>query len=560
MRTEVRANVAALTALGSLAALVAFSSCSTPRTAPAAATPSGALLDDAGEYHRAITTRSRDTQRLFDQGLLLCYGFDHEEATRLFQRAAELDPSCAIAHWGSALAAGPNINNPAMDEARSRAAFGSLAQARALAANASPIERALIEALSQRYAWPPPADRRALDAAYAAAMRDVARAHPTDDDVQTLFAESLMDLRPWDLWTKEGQPQPETPEIVATLEAVLARTPDHPGATHYLIHSLEASPHPERALPAADRLRHRVPGASHLVHMPAHIDIRVGHYQEAIEANRRATRVDQQRVARVGRGGFYAMYRAHHYHFLMWAAMFDGQSEVALRAARDVVRELPLEVVRGMPEFVEGFHSSPYHVLVRFGRWEEVLAEPEPAADLHGTTAARHYARALALSALGRIDEAERERGALEAACARVPETYLMGNNAMRTILDVARPMVEGELEYRRGNHERAFALLREAVARDDALRYDEPWGWVQPARHALGALLLEQGRVADAEAVYRTDLELHPHNGWSLHGLAECLRRRGEGGEAAEVEARFRAAWQRADVALRASCFCRRG
>lgn len=513
---------------------------------------------ELGQFQREVTTSSAEAQRWFDQGLVLCFGFDQEVARLAFAKAAEADPDCAMAHWGHAYAFGPHINNPAMDDESSRIAHASAQRALELAGSASPVERALVEALTKRYVWPAPSDRAELDRAYAAAMREVWHKFPEDDDVGALFAEALMDLRPWDLWSAEGEPRPETPEVIATLETVLARTPDHPGALHYYIHTMEASPTPEKAVPAADRLRARVPGASHLVHMPSHIDIRVGRYAEAVAANARATSVDRRRVERHGAGGFYVIYRAHNYHFLMWSAMFDGQRAVALKAARDVVVELPAEAVAAMPQFIEGFLGSPYHVMVRFGMWEELLREPQPAAELLATTAMWHYGRTLAFAALGRVEEAEREQALFEAAKGRVPAHYTMGNNGVAAILDVASAMLAGEVAYRRGNFDAAFEHLREAVRRDDALRYDEPWGWVQPARHALGALLLEQGRLDEAEAVYRRDLERHPGNGWSLHGLAECQRRTGRTVEAAATDALFRSAWKRSDIPLHASCFCR--
>lgn len=535
-------------------ALVVLTGCTA-----AAQDPDAWSRAELGNFHRAISTRVPAAQRWFDQGLVMCYGFDQEVARTSFARAAGADSACAMVYWGQAYAYGPHINNPAMDEESSRIAHQAATRALKFAAGASPVERDLITALNTRYAWPPPPDRHELDVAYADAMRAVWRAHPGDDDVGVLFAEALMDLRPWDLWSAEGEPRPETHEVIDVLERVLARTPDHPGATHYYVHTMEASKEPQRALAAANHLRNRVPGASHLVHMPSHIDIRVGRYAEAIAANQRATVVDQRRIERAGAGGFYAIYRAHNFHFLMWAAMFDGQRAVALKAARDVVAQIPRDVVRSMPEFVEGFLGSPYHVMVRFGMWDELLAEPEPTADLHGTTAMWRYGRTLALASLGRVDEAVAERDRFEAACVAVPENYTMGNNSVRTLLDIAREMVAGEVEYRRGNLDVAFEHLREAVRRDDALRYDEPWGWLQPARHALGALLLEQGRLAEAEQVYRRDLERHPDNGWSLHGLAECLRRTNHAAEAAQVETRFTTAWSRSDIKIGASCFCRR-
>lgn len=545
------------------------------------------LFEGLGSYRRPVRTSSAEARRYFDQGWILYQAFNHAEARRSFERAAELDPGFVMAWWGVALSHGPHINNMSMDEESSRAAHEAVEKAASLAggagggadgggaagrevgpgsgdsrqaADVDGVEAALVRALARRYAWPPPEDRRALDEAYAEAMRGVHERFPEDPDVAVLFAESLMDLRPWDLWSPDGEPRPETPEIVAVLEKVLSARPDHPLANHLYIHAVEASPHPEKGLPAADRLRDLVPGAAHLVHMPSHIDIRLGRYAEAVEANERAIAADLRYLALVDRRGLYSMYRAHNYHFLVYAAMFRGQSEAALRRAWEIRDVLPREEVLALPDVLEGFLATPYHVLVRFGRWEDILALPAPERDYPVTTAFWRYARGLALSALGRVEEASVEASAFERAALVVPETATIGNNPARVVIDVGRAMLAGELEYRRGDRERAFDLLREAVRRDAALRYDEPWGWMQPAAHALGALLLEQGRVAEAERVYREDLERHPGNGWSLHGLAECLRLRGDAAAAAEAEARLAKAWEAADVPLRASCLCRTG
>ena len=518
------------------------------------------LLRELGGDHLTVSTRSGEAQAYFDQGMTLYWGFDHEEARRSFTRASELDPGLAMAYFGLALAVGPHINNPTMDEERDRAAHAALGEANARIASTSPLEHALIDALTARYAWPPPADRRPLDEAYAAALRGVWQAFPGNTEAGALYAEALMDLRPWDLWTKDGKAQPETPEILAVIERVLTLDPLHVGANHLAIHAWEMSPTPEKALPSADRLRKLVPGAAHLVHMPAHIDMRLGHYDEAVRANEAAIVAARARVERTGAGGFYAIYRAHNYHFLVYAAQFDGRYELALDNARALVHELPAEAIAAMPEFLEGFLATPLHVLVRFGKWDAILAEPEPPATQLTTRAFWHYARGLAFSASGRIDEAAAEQQRFESAVAAVPANYTMGNNATHTVLDIGRAMLAGELAYRRGEHEAAFARLRDAVAQDEALKYDEPWAWFQPPAHALGALLLEQGRAADAEAVYRRDLERHPQNGWALNGLAECQRALGRASEAAATEASFRERWKRADVSIQASCFCRTG
>jgi tetratricopeptide (TPR) repeat protein len=510
-------------------------------------------------FHRKVATESAAAQAWFDRGLLACYGFNHDEAIRCFEAALREDPGLAIAWWGIAYARGPHINNPLPDPAEIEAAVRALEEADARAERAAPVEKALIGALAKRYAWPPPEDRAPLDVAYAEAMRVVHAAHPHDPDVPALFAEALMDVHPWDLW-EQGEPKPWTGEIVSLLEVILIQDPRHPLANHLYVHAVEASKAPARGRGAADVLRDLVPDSGHLLHMPAHIDIRVGDYAAAIEANRRAIAADERHVARRGTGGFYDVYRAHNHHFLAYAAMFDGQSRVAIEAARATTRAISPEMLVAAADFTEGFLATPLHALVRFGRWQEILAEPAPAPEHLVTTAFWRYARGVANASLGKVDEAARELEAFDAARAAVPESRMIGNNTALQILEVARPMLEGELEYRRGNHDAAFARLRDAVRLDDQLRYDEPWGWMQPVRHALGALLLEQGRVEEAEAVYRADLALHPENGWSLHGLAECLRRKGDDDWAADAEERFRAVWARADVTIAGSCFCRRG
>lgn len=513
-----------------------------------------------GGYTRPVTTASPQAQEWFSRGLFFCFAFDHEQADLAFRKAIEHDPDMAMAHWGIAFAAGPNINNIMMDDARNTAASEAIAKAKALQSGCTPVERDLIAALDRRYTQPPPADRRSLDEAYAQAMREVYARHPGDADVAAIFAESLMALYPWDLWSPKGEPRPITLELVGVIERGLAAAPDHAGLNHCYIHTMEASPTPGKADAAADRLRDLAPGAPHLVHMPSHIDIRRGRYDAAVVANQRATRADIERTRRVGPGGFYALYRAHNYHFLQYAAMFEGRRQIALQASRDVVKQIPAEALDAYPLMLEGFLAAPYHAMVRFGMWDEILAEPAPDAKRWVTTATHHYARGIAFASLGRVDEAQRERALFEAAFERVPNDSFIGNNPSRSVLEIGRAMLAGEVEYRARNYDRAFAHLRDAVRRDDELRYDEPWGWMQPAAHALGALLLEQGRLSEAEAVYRADLVRHPANGWSLIGLAECLERSGRREEAAATRAMAAQAWSRADVTMTVSCYCRRG
>lgn len=515
------------------------------------------LRDDLAVYHRPIRTSSKEAQRWFDQGLVLYYGFNHDAAIQCFQRVAGLDPKCAMAWWGQAISAGPNINNPHMDEAAAKNAYKAAQKAKALKGNASPIEQDLIDALAARYAWPVPEDRRALDVAYSDAMRAVWKKHPKDKDVGALFADAMMNLRPWDLWSPEGAPRPEEPEIQATIEAVLKMDPRHPMACHEYIHTMEASPTPEKALAAANVLRDRVPGAGHLVHMPSHIDMRLGHYNDAILANQKGVEVDKTWASQ---GGFYTFYRAHNFHFLAWAAMFEGRKQIAVDAMKGLEEQIPVELVRAYPDFIDAYMGSPVEIYIRFGMWKEILSAPQPPADLAAWTAFWRYGRTVAYASLDSVDAAGAEFDRFKAACAAVPDTRLLGNNPCSAVLDVAKAMAEGELEYRRGNYDHAFALLRDAVRQDLALHYDEPWGWMMPASHALGALLLERGQAAEAETVYRADLKRYPLNGWSLNGLAESLRAQGKDAEAAAMDREFQKAWGRADVAIKSSCYCRKG
>jgi len=519
--------------------------------------PVPTLRDDLAVYHRPIKTSSKEAQRWFDQGLVLYYGFNHDAAIACFKKVAELDPKCAMAWWGQAISAGPNINNPHMDEAAAKNAYDAAQMAKSLSHNSSPVEHALIDAVAMRYTWPVQEDRKALDVAYSDAMRDVWKKYPKDRDVGALFADAMMNLRPWDLWSPDGQPRPEEPEIQATIETVLKMDPKHIMANHEYIHTMEASPTPEKALPSANVLRTRVPGAGHLVHMPAHIDMRLGHYNDAILANQKGVEIDKTWAAQ---GGFYTFYRAHNFHFLSWAAMFDGRKKLAVDNIKDFEQQIPVDLARAFPDFIDAYMGSPVEVYIRFGMWNDILALPKPPADLQAWTAFWRYGRTVAYASLDSLDAATKEFGAFKTACAAVPETRILGNNPAITVLDVGLAMAEGELEYRRGNYDHAFELLRDAVKKDLALHYDEPWGWMMPASHALGALLLDQGKGADAEAVYRADLKRYPMNGWALNGLAESLRAQGKDKEASAVDAQFAKAWARADVQIKSSCYCRKG
>jgi tetratricopeptide (TPR) repeat protein len=538
------------------AAVAAAGQVPAPAAKAPAAAPAAEPLFGNLPYHRPVTTSSPEAQRYFDQGLNLLYGFNHDEAIRSFAAATRLDPDCAMAWWGIAYANGIHINNPILDPDHATAAWQAVEKAVALAAKASPVEKALIAALAQRYSADPAAPRPPLDEAYARAMREVWHRFPEDADAGALYAESMMDLRPWRLWTHDQKPEPGTKEIVATLEAVLAKHPNHPGANHFYIHTMEPSAHPEKALPAAEKIAGLVPGAGHLVHMPAHIYIRVGRYEDAAEANRRAIAVDRDYERRAGEQGLYLMYVAHNYQFLSVATMMEGRSAESIQAARDMAAQVPAGAAEAMAPMVDGYLALPTLVLARFGRWQELLAEPEPPPYLPLDRAVRHFVRGLALAATGKFEGAEAESKALDAALAATPEEATWAVNSARQVLVVASALLAGELVARRGDPAAAVPLFEEAVRREDLLVYDEPPDWLLPARLALGAALLDAGRPAEAEAAYRAELAIYPEDGWSLFGLARALKQQEKTAEATAVERRFQAAWQRADVTLTASRF----
>ena len=516
---------------------------------------------DIGGFHYPASTHSKEAQTWFDRGLAMCIGFNHEEAVRCFQRAIESDPAMSMAYWGLAYAMGPNINNLEIESHQIAQAAMVLQLAKLHSKDGTDLERGLIAALAKRYPTPVPTidQRGPANKAYSDAIRELYKDQKNDSLVAALHAEALMTLRPWNHWAKDGQPAAETPEIVDVLETGLKKWPNHPALCHLYIHAMEASPNPEKALPAANRLRISMPGAGHLVHMPTHIDVLLGDYEQVINTNLKAIEVDKEYLRREGALNFYTLYRIHNYHFVVYGAMFDGQRELAEKAAREIPKQIPIEMQKSQTDFVDAFLQMPLHVMIRFGQWEAILKEPQPADWLPMSNATWHYARAVAFAATDRVELAEKEKAAFLAAKSKVPESSLLFNNTSLDILGVAESMIAGEIEYRKGNFESAFEHLRESVRRDDALNYDEPWGWMQPARHALGALLLEQNRFVQAESVYREDLKRHPHNAWSLHGLATCLAKQGMTVEAAKVKAEFDKAVVRSDVSIDRSCFCKR-
>jgi tetratricopeptide (TPR) repeat protein len=501
-----------------------------------------------------------EAQRWFNEALVWTFAFNHDEAIRSYREAARLDPECAMAWWGIALCNGPHINFPMVPPERAQAAWEALEQARAHASKASPVERALIDALGHRYANPQPEDRSPLDKAYARAMLEVWINHPRDADIAVLFAESLMDLRPWDLWTKDGKPYPGTEQILATLERAMELNPDHPGALHLYIHAVEASPQAARGLAAADRLLPLVPGSGHLTHMPSHIYVLTGRWPDAITSNERAQATDRAYRSLSPRQGFYRFYMAHNQHMLAFASMMEGRSAEALRAARAMVADIPPEYIKENAVLIDGILSIPLEVMVRFGHWDQVLAEPKPAEYLPVSTTLWHYARGTSFAATGRVEEAEQEARALDDAAQRVSDAALISLNPAKKVIEIARHHLAGEIAVRKGEAAAGVEQLQQAVQLEDALRYIEPPDWIQPVRHTLGAVLLKQGKNEEAELVFREDLRLHPENGWALIGLSRALERRGAQEEAAKVRERFDKAWARADLTIDTSCLCQPG
>lgn len=512
--------------------------------------------DGLGAFSRTITTTSPEAQGYFNQGLAFLYAFNHDESIRSFRRAAELDPNSAMALWGLALASGPHINNMVVPPEHEKTAFDALARARTLAANGTDVEKALVAALSTRYADPQPEDRGELNSAYAAAMRNVWKANPKDADVGALFAESLANLRPWDLWLPDGKPQPGTEELLATLEAVLAVDAKHPFANHLTIHAIEASPNPEKADAAADALRDLQPGLGHMVHMPSHIDIRRGRWQEGIVANAKAIEADRRYTAKAPEQGFYRLYMSHNHHMLTYAAMMTGQSALALRTIEEMVADIPLPFFKENP-WADGLMAAPIEVQMRFGHWDDILARPQFPEYVPFSRAIQHYARAVSYTAKEDMANAVKEQAAFAAARAVVPREATFGNNTASDLLDVAEALMNGEILFRSGKVEDGLAALREAVVREDKVRYDEPPDWIQPTRHPLGAALLQAGRFAEAEAVFRDDLAKLPGNGWGLYGLGRALRLQKKDAEAEKVEKEFERVWQKADIKIRSACLC---
>lgn len=541
---------------------------------------------DVDVYSRKITTTSADAQLWFDRGLVWTYSYNHEQAIECFQKALDHDPHCAMAHWGIAYAIGPNYNfewwmmDPGTKSNALATAYDNTHAALALVDRVTPPERVLIEALTARYPQRETLeDQKPWNNNFAEAMKKAYEAHPSDIEIATVYVEAILNQTPWKMWNIWSNAVAEgagTVEAQRVLEKFV-NTPQgrlHPGILHLYIHLMEMSPTPEKALMAGDRLRDLVPDAGHLIHMPTHIDIQCGNYRDVLYWNQKGIEADLKIAERQGRMNFYTAYRVHNYHFAIYGAMFLGQYEPAMEAAEEMIREIPVELLKlespPMADFLESYISMKTHVQIRFGKWRDIISEPLPEDQklyCH-TTASLHYAKAVAHAALGEVSNSETERSKFMEARAKMPESRYLHNVRCIDLLDVAHLMLDGELEYRKGNHALAFTHLRKAIKLEDALPYDEPWGWIQPVRHALGALTLEQGRIEEAEQAYREDLGLagnlpraciHPNNIWSLKGLDDCLRRReaGDTAEAKIIRQQLEIAAARSDLHVAASCHC---
>lgn len=515
------------------------------------------LFSNLGNHSYKVTANSELAQKYFNQGLIFTYGFNHAEAYRAFREASRLDSNCAMAYWGMALVLGPNINAP-MEDTDVKTAYDAVQKALRLSDNVSEKERDFILALSKRYVEEPVEDRSSLDIAYADAMRVLAKKYPDDLDIQTFFAESIMNLHPWDYWLKDGTAQPWTPEILNTIEFVLERNPDHPGANHFYIHAVEASKNPEKGLPSADRLLTLVPGAGHLVHMPAHIYINTGDYSKGTYANQLAVQADEAYLTECRKQGIYPIgYYPHNYHFLWACASLEGRSEIAIEAAYKTATVF-VDTLMMMCGYGTLQHYSviPYYSYIRFGKWDQILKEADLPIERFYPRAIRHYARGMAYIAKNMIDEAGTELNMLEliAAGNEIENVSIWGINSVRDLLNISVEILKGEIAAKQKDVDKAIIHLTKAVDLEEALAYNEPPDWFYPARHNLGSVLIDAGRFKEAEKVYRDDLSEFPKNGWSLFGLMQALKGQNKNDEAEDIKKQFNEAWKNADVQLTSS------
>jgi tetratricopeptide (TPR) repeat protein len=511
------------------------------------------LMSGLGDLHHPASTSNPEAQKFFDQGMRLIYAFNHEEAAGSFERASELDSNMAMAYWGLAEAVGPNYNDPA-DPDRYKKAHEAIAQAEKLAASASPSEKAYIAAMALRFPADPAADHRLAAERYRNAMGDVVTQFPDDLDAATLFAEAGMNLHPWGLWRKDGTAEGGTEDIIAALESVLKRDPNHMGAIHYYIHAVEASPNPERALAAANRLAALAPAAGHLVHMPGHVYIRTGDFEAAVKTNELAAQADRDYLKANGAGGMYgAMYYSHNLHFIAACSSMNGNYAEAHKAAEMLATHVS-PMVKDIPP-LEGFMTVPIAVEVRFQKWDQILAMPQPPAAMQTTTVFWHFARGMALAAKGKAAEAEAEHHIVSEAADKTPPDQVFAmpvNNKAKDVLNIATNVLAAKIAQAKHDSAGAVSFLRRAVAIQDTLKYDEPPDWFYPVRESLGAVLLLNGNAADAEKIFREDLDRNPRNPRSLFGLAEALRAQNRAYDAQFVDKQFQSNWKSTEIKLR--------
>ena len=511
------------------------------------------LFGGLGTFHRKITTRSPLAQKYFDQGMRFIWAFNHDEATRSFAKAAEIDPTCASCYWGVALTLGPNYNMPMMSSARARVGLNALARARANARRATPVEKALIEAAAKRYAGAAqvdPSNSKPLLNAYVAAMKSLVQKYPDDLDVRTMYAEGLMNTNPWKLWNDDGTQNPGTQQVLDALQYVLKRDPRHPGASHYYIHAIEASKHPERALASAEALVGMMPAAGHMEHMPGQILQRVGRYEEAAEANRKGAAADVAYLKETAPPDYYPMYLIHNYQFLASSAGMEGRRAETIEALRTALQHMPDEMLLTMPGFDWGA-GFLYDGMVKFGMWDEMLKQPAPNEKLPGVTIHYLQARAEALAANKRFDEAASELAKSEKLIAAAPSDATQGNNSAKPLYDIGQLKARARLASAQGHRDAAISLLTEAVGLEDKLAYNEPSDMLYPTRHVLGSELLAAGKASQAERVFREDLNHHPNNGWALYGLSQSLAAQNKDADSKAAATDFKKAWRSADFSL---------
>lgn len=521
----------------------------------AQAEPKPLLFEGTGTHARTVSTSSADAQRWFNQGLAFLFAFNHDEAIRSFEEAARIDPNCAMAHWGVATALGPHINNPAVEPAAAARAWRSLQRAREALGSRTGVERDLIEAQFKRFSADPNAERAPLDKAYAEAMKAVWRKHPRDADIGALTAEALMDLHPWDFWTPDGKPKSWTPEIKGLLERVLELDPHHPLGLHLYIHITEASANPEDGLEAARRLWKLQPGLGHMVHMPSHTFVRTGHWEDAIRSNADAIAADDAYVARRPEQGFYLVYMAHNHQMLAYAAMMVGKSKEGIAGMDHIQEAVAPEVLESMAPVLDGYLAAMYEARIRFGKWDDILSMPEPKEVFPIMRAIRHMARAVAFAVKGDAKSARIEQWHFYRTRNFVPKDRGIGNNTAWDVMKVAELLMNGEILLGENRIEDAIKTLRTAVRAEDGLKYNEPPDWLQPTRHALGAVLVKARHFKEAEAVYREDLKRLPNNGWSTFGMIQALK--GQGKDAKQYEDAFEEIWAASDIPINSSCLC---